>query len=260
VSPLTTYKPPGPVAKAFMMDDSFFRGIMGPFGSGKSTVCIMEILRRASLQQPGKDKIRRSRWAVIRNTYPELRTTTIKSWHQWVSQELGRWVDEGPPFHHIKMGDMDLEVLFVALDRPQDISKLLSMELTGAWVNEAREVPKPVIDGLTGRVGRYPSMAMGGTGWSGIIADTNPPDSDHWWYKLAEEDNPVGWRFFKQPGGLSEHAENREHLPDQYYERQVAGKDPIGSKCMSTGSTATYAMGSRCTQSSETACTCRSSR
>jgi hypothetical protein len=103
-------------------------------------------------------------------------------------------------------------------------------------------------------------MAMGGTGWSGIIADTNPPDSDHWWYKLAEEDNPVGWRFFKQPGGLSEHAENREHLPDQYYERQVAGKDPIGSKCMSTGSTATYAMGSRCTQSSETACTCRSSR
>ena len=135
---MTTYKPAGPVAKAFMMDDSFFRGIMGPFGSGKSTVCIMEILRRASLQQPGKDGIRRSRWAVIRNTYPELRTTTIKSWHQWVSPELGRWVDEGPPFHHIKMGDMDLEVLFVALDRPQDISKLLSMELTGAWVNEAR--------------------------------------------------------------------------------------------------------------------------
>jgi hypothetical protein len=62
---MTIYKPAGAVAKAFMMDDSFFRGIMGPFGSGKSTVCIMEILRRASLQQPGKDGIRRSRWAVI---------------------------------------------------------------------------------------------------------------------------------------------------------------------------------------------------
>ena len=36
---------------------------------------------------------------------------------------------------------------------------------------------------------------------------------------------PERWRFFKQPGGLSEHAENREHLPDQYDERQVAGKD-----------------------------------
>ena len=181
---MTNYKPAGHVAKAFIMDDSFFRGIMGPFGSGKSTVCIMEILRRAALQQPGKDGIRRSRWAVIRNTYPELRTTTIKSWHQWVSPELGRWVDEGPPVSPHQMGDMDIKVLFVALDGPQDISKLLSMELklTGAWVNEAREVPKPVIDGLTGRRGRYPSMAMGGTGWSGIIADTNPPDSDHWWY------------------------------------------------------------------------------
>jgi hypothetical protein len=77
----TTYKPPGPVAKVFMMDDAFFRGIMGPFGSGKSTVCIMEILRRASLQRAGKDGIRRSRWAIIRNTYPKLRATTIKSWH-----------------------------------------------------------------------------------------------------------------------------------------------------------------------------------
>ena len=108
MSALTTYKPAGPVAKAFMMDDSFFRGIMGPFGSGKSTVCIMEILRRASLQKAGKDGVRSSRWAVIRNTYPELRTTTIKSWHQWVSPDLGRWVDEGPPFHHIKKGDLSL--------------------------------------------------------------------------------------------------------------------------------------------------------
>jgi hypothetical protein len=106
------------------------------------------------LQKPGEDGVRRSRWAVIRKTYPELRSTTIKLWHRWVSPELGRRVDEGPPFHHIKMGDMGLEVLFVALDRPQNISKLLSMELTGAWVNEAREVPKPVIDGLTGRVSR----------------------------------------------------------------------------------------------------------
>ncbi len=100
------------------------------------------------------------------------------------------------------------------------------MELTGAWVNEAREIPKAVIDGLTGRVGRYPSMAMGGTEWSGIIADTNPPDTDHWWYKLAEEEHPEGWKFFKQPGGLSPEAENVGNLPDKYYQRQVAGKDP----------------------------------
>ena len=219
------YRPPGPVSKAFMRSDAFVRGVMGPFGSGKSTACIMEILRRAGSQTPGIDGKRRSRWAVIRNTYPELKTTTIKSWHQWVPASIGRWVDEGPPTHTIREGDLELEVLFLALDRPQDISKLLSMELTGAWINEAREVPKAVLDGLTGRVGRYPSAAMGGGGWSGIIMDTNPPDTDHWWYKLAEEQRPDGFEFFRQPGGLDADAENREHLPAGYYERQCAGKD-----------------------------------
>lgn len=220
------YTVPGDVSEAFMDSTAFFRGIMGPFGSGKSTVCIMEILSKAQEQRLGTDGKRRSRWAVIRNTYPELKTTTIKSWHQWVPPGLGRWVDTGPPTHHIQINDIDLEVIFVSLDRPDDIAKLLGMELTGAWVDEAREIPKAVIDGLTGRVGRYPSVMMGGTEWSGIIASTNPPDNDHWWYKLAEEQKPEGWAFFRQPSGLSEFAENRENLPPDYYERQCAGKDP----------------------------------
>lgn len=219
------YAPPGPVSRAFMLSDAFFRGIMGPFGSGKSTVCVMEILRKAKDQKPGIDGKRRTRFAVVRNTYPELRTTTIKTWHQWVPTNIGRWVDTGPPMHHIQEGDLDLEVIFVSLDRPDDVAKLLGMELTGAWVDEAREVPKAVIDGLTGRVGRYPSVMMGGCTWSGIMASTNPPDNDHWWYKLAEEVHPEGWQFFRQPSGLSDRAENRENLPPNYYERQVAGKD-----------------------------------
>ena len=209
-----------------MLDDSFVRGIMGPFGSGKSTVCVMEILRRSMMQRIGTDGKRRSRWAVVRNTYPELHTTTIKTWHQWVPPSLGRWVGSGPPTHHIQEGELDLEVIFVSLDRPDDIAKLLGMELTGSWVDEAREVPKAVIDGLTGRVGRYPSTAMGGSNWSGIIMSTNPPDNDHWWYKLAEEIKPDGWAFFRQPSGMAPDAENRQHLPPDYYERQIAGKDP----------------------------------
>lgn len=219
------YAPPGPVSRAFMLSEAFFRGIMGPFGSGKSTVCVMEILRKAKDQRTGVDGKRRTRFAVVRNTYPELRTTTIKTWHQWVPPNIGRWVDTGPPMHHIQEGDLDLEVIFVSLDRPDDVAKLLGMELTGAWVDEAREVPKAVIDGLTGRVGRYPSVMMGGCTWSGLLASTNPPDNDHWWYKLAEEVKPEGWEFFRQPSGLAPNAENRENLPPNYYERQVAGKD-----------------------------------
>ncbi len=78
--------------------------------------------------------------------------------------ELSLWVDDGPPFHRIKLGDMDLEVLLVALDRPRDIAKLLSMELTGAWVNEAREVPKPESTGCGG----YTALAAVGRGPQGM--------------------------------------------------------------------------------------------
>lgn len=221
-----SYRPPGPVARAFMMSDAFVRGIRGPYGSGKSVACCMEILRRAGRQAPGADGLRRTRWAVVRNTYPELKTTTIKTWHDWVPQSLGRWQADGPPTHRVRLGDVDLEVIFLALDRPEDARKLLSLELTGAWINEARDVPKAILDALTGRVGRYPAAKDGGASWSGIIMDTNPPDTDHWWYRLAEEERPEGWAFFAQPGGRSPGAENRDHLPPAYYERQMAGKDP----------------------------------
>lgn len=246
------YYPPGPRAAAFLKSNAFVRGIMGPYGSGKSVACCMEILRRAHEQKPNAAGVRRSRWAVIRNTYPELKTTTIKTWHEWVPKTVGRWVDQGPPTHFIRTDEIDLEVMFIALDSPADVKKLLSLELTGAWMNEAREIPKAVLDGLTGRVGRFPSARDGGPSWSGIIMDTNPPDTDHWWYIIAERDTSTErgrqmveslakteemlvaeglleegralFEFFRQPGGLDPNAENKKNLPPGYYHRQMAGK------------------------------------
>lgn len=218
------YKPAGRVTSAFLKSNAFVRGLRGPIGSGKSTACCMDIMRRAKLQAPGPDGKRRSRWAVIRNSYPELKTTTIKTWHQWFPPELGKWRDEGPPTHRVTLADLDLEVMFIALDRPEDIRRLLSLELTGGWINEAREVPKAILDALTGRVGRYPPQRDGGATWSGVIMDTNPPDSDHWWYRLAEEDKPDGFDFFAQPSGRSPNAENLPNLIPGYYDRLIAGK------------------------------------
>ncbi len=235
------YRAPGPVASRFLKSDKFVRGIRGPIGSGKSTACVMEVIFRSAAQESGKDGLRNTRWAIVRNSYPELSTTTIKTWHQWVPPELGRWVAHGPPTHvltgninldavkpaaehTVTVNDMRMEVLFVALDRPEDIRKLLSMELTGAWINEAREVPKAILDGLTGRVGRYPPKRDGGCTWSGVIMDTNSPDSDHWWYRLAEEHTPDDYDFFAQPGGRTAFAENLDNLPERYYERASQGK------------------------------------
>jgi hypothetical protein len=66
-----------PTIRAFRDSDAFIRGLMGPFGSGKSSGCVMEIVKRGKQQAPGPDGIRRSRWVVVRNTYQQLKDTTI---------------------------------------------------------------------------------------------------------------------------------------------------------------------------------------
>lgn len=198
---------------------------MGPLGSGKTTACVVEILRRAAQQLPSPDGIRYTRWAIIRNSYPELKSTTLKSWMEWAPPAAGRLTLDNPFVFLVKTGDLNLEVFFIALDTAEDARKLLSLELTGAYINEAREVPKPIIDALTGRVGRFPSKKNGGATWSGIVMDTNPCDTTSWWYKAAEEEKPEGWEFFKQPGGLDPAAENVANLPERYYQKLSAGKD-----------------------------------
>ena len=220
------YAPAGPTIEAFHASDAFVRMLRGPIGSSKSTTCAVEIIRRAQAQEPGPDGKRHSRWVAIRNTYGELRTTTIKTWHMWMPEHIGRVSWEPPVTHRVVTGDLDLEVMFLALDRAEDVRRLYSLELTGAWLNEVRELPKAVLDTLTGRVGRYPPVSTGGCTWAGIICDGMPPDADHWWYKLAEESQPDGFDFFAQPPGDGPDAENVENLPKDYYAKASAGKDP----------------------------------
>ena len=207
------------------------------------------------MQEKGPDGIRKSRWAVIRNTNPQLRTTTIKTWLDWFPEEdWGKFLWSVPYTHHIQKNDIDLEVIFLALDRPEDVKKLLSLELTGIWVNEAREIPKSIIDACTMRVGRYPSMKDGGCTWTGVICDTNAPEEDHWWPIMSGEVpvpdhipreeakmliKPDNWDFFTQPSGMTEKknedgdiekyvpnesAENKNNMRSDYYPNIVQGK------------------------------------
>ena len=233
---------PAPTLNKFHWSNAFVRGVMGPFGSGKSTAMVVEILLRAGRQR-AVDGVRQTRWAIIRNTYPELKSTTIKTWQDWVPPSVCRVVYDSPivgklQYHATDGTAVDAEVYFISLDKPQDISKLLSLELTGAWLNEAKETPKAVLDAVTARVGRYPSKDNGGCTWKGVIADTNPPDDDHWWYSMAEVEKPDGWEFWKQPPALvrgpggtwtaGPDAENIDHLNGgyDYYLALVPGKSP----------------------------------
>ncbi len=218
-----------PTASKFHKDENFVRGLIGPIGSGKSVACCWEILRRACKQVPNELGVRKSRWAIIRNTYRELVDTTMETFFDWFPKELGLWRAQDIKFTLKRTLDdgttLELEVLFRALDRPDDIKKLLSLELTGGWINEAREIPKAVLDMLMGRVGRYPSKRDGGASWFGVIMDTNPPDTDHWWYRVFEEERPDGWSCFRQPSGVGPLAENIQNLPSNYYKNMMSGKD-----------------------------------
>ncbi|MGE5622303.1 MAG: TerL, partial [Bacillota bacterium] len=129
---------------------------------------------------------------------------------------------------------VEAEMVFLALDREEHVKKLRGLQLTAAWINETKEIPFAIVSMLDLRVGRYP-QDMAPT-WYGIFGDTNAPDTDHWYYKLAEEERPEGWRFLKQPGGLirkdkdapweeNPAAENLHNLPKGYYLKGAQGKD-----------------------------------
>ena len=184
---------PSPTLKEFHASNAFVRGVRGPIGSGKSVGCCWEIWSRAQEQRPDVDGVRHSRCLVTRNTYGELTSTTLKTWLDWFPEDRFGKVVHGAPITQMCRWDMadgtsvELEMLFLALDRPEHAKKVLSLEVTFAWMNEAREQPKAILDAITGRVGRYPRAEDGGCTWYGVIMDTNPPDDDHWYYKLDQE-------------------------------------------------------------------------
>lgn len=217
-----------PTLKKFCLSDKRVRFAMGCFGSGKSSACVIEIVRRAHMQAPGPDGIRRSRWVVVRSTYGMLKDTTIKTFHDWFPPKIfGEYRVTDHTFLLTKFPGVHLEVMFRALDRPDQVSNLLSLEVTGAWFNEARDIPRTIIEAMDARIGRYPSKRDGGPSWYGIIMDSNPPDSDSYLYRMFETVRPDDWQIFKQPSGLSVQAENTKHLPKNYYRNLAKGKDEM---------------------------------
>lgn len=226
-----------PTMARFHNSDAFVRSLFGPIGSGKSVACVIEMLRISfDVQAPQFDDpkyplgVRKSRWVVVRNTYRELIDTTIQTFFDWYPVDLGIYHKQDMKFTTVvPMADgttAHVEFLFRALDKPDDIKKLLSLEVTGGWLNEAREIPKAIMDMLIGRLGRYPRKinGKGGATRHCLLMDTNPPDSDHWYHKLFEVMKPEGYEIFYQPSGTSPQAENIVNLPDGYYQKMQAGK------------------------------------
>jgi len=195
-----------PIAFDYLNDRHFAAFAIGPVGSGKSVPSLMRILQIGNEQIPNDRGIKRSRFAVIRNTLPELRATTTVTYQEiYPANQCGDIIWRSPATHIIKPrgSNLEIEVNFIALDKPKDVKKLLSLELTGAFLNEVREIPRSVVSRMTERVGRF-AINDRETTWSGLWADTNPPDTDHWVYDWDKVNRPAGFEFYHQPPGVLE--------------------------------------------------------
>lgn len=243
------FKPRGVVLERFLKaNNKRIEVLRGPLGSGKTYGCAFKVLQRICQQSveyprdergqriPGAQGVRVSRWVVIRNTYAELSSTTIRDWKAVVSINLGPFTSGHPPEHKLDFNLPDgtrvkSEVLFIALDHDDDVRKLRGMNLTAAWINEMKEIHQSIFTMLNGRIDRYPEP--GTSSWVGIIGDTNAWDHEHWLQK-AHEQTQLGeyktFEFFIQPPGVikvdgvwraNPEADNIEILKANYYDKQI---------------------------------------
>lgn len=214
-----------PTVASFMRSASFGRLIAGPVGSGKTTGCIFELFRRSLEQEKAPDGYRYTRFAVVRQTLKQLKDTVLKDITDWLNGVATYKVTDNTVY--VQFGDVRSEWLLIPLEDAEDQRRLLSMQLTGAWMSEAIEMDVNLVASIAGRCGRYPSGLRGSPTWFGIIADTNMPSEGSDWHKFMDIDTPKDWEIFIQPGGLEEHAENLAWLTQTPETRKLAVDDPI---------------------------------
>ena len=232
---MLTYKA-GLTGQALLDSKAFVKLIMGPIGSGKSTVAIMDLLQRAVTQVPFNG-VRRTKFGLMRNTTAQLKATIKPLIDQWfvtlTSGTMGQWKLTDNIFEaRFKLPDgtqVHSEFCLLAADTPDDVRRLLSLELSAAWVEECREIDSEVFQGLQGRVNRFPNRLAGGVTYPGLVCSTNPPPLGTFWHDLVVNP-PKNTEVFIQPaalledGQLNPERENRENLAPDYYDNVMEGK------------------------------------
>lgn len=205
-----------------MLSPKFGRLLAGPIGGGKSVCNVHEILRQASLQQADPRGERRTRYLVLRNTRDQIRSTVQKTLFEWCPPgQAGEWKStENTLYVRAGLGDkttINCEIMLVALDDPSDVRKALSLEATGVFMNEWRELHPEVIQGISSRVGRYPPPKEGVPVTNPcIMMDTNMPVEETWHWEQFENP-PSNWSVHLQPRAILTF--------DEYLHQQ--GEEPV---------------------------------
>ena len=241
------------ISHALMDDSVSHKIVVGPFGSGKTSAIVNAILDETAMMPMCDDGIRRCKWAIVRNTAGQLETTTMATWLFWTEGLPQPYRKTKPQLtltyrFHDQLGLIILDVLFLALDRVDDVRKLESLELSHVYINEGRHIPKTIYDVLLGRIGRYPPKISflkqfdeahkklnkkdrdkAFQDWQPFkkksLVDTNPPKNRHW-IAEADKNSDSGIKVYHQPPALlkvgdkwiaNENADNIAFVGSQYY-------------------------------------------
>lgn len=212
---------PLPTLKLFHESPADYRCCVGPVGSGKTTAATWELCYYLPWMMFKDLGIKKTKWVVIRNTHPELRDTSQRT--------LFDWFDWG--HHRVQVNDYQLdypdgpevEILFRSCDRPDQVKKFRSLELTGYWIDESIEVGATVKHMLKNRIGRYPPKCPVKYG----IETTNPPDIEHDTYNQFKWMTHVPGPLQSSPplkrheGFWQPPRENEANLRKNYYDDMI---------------------------------------
>jgi hypothetical protein len=189
-------------------------------------------------QAPAADGRRYSRIAIVRQSLKDAKATVLKDVRGWFGSIADWRVSESTLY--LEYGDVYSEWPFIPLDEPDDVKRLLSLQLTAAYINECIETDINLLSDIAGRVGRYPNNDQGVCSWSGIWADTNAPIMNTPWASFLETPPPQ-WQVYHQPAGnvwptFDAHgnqiggAENLPHLNQTAETVLLAENDPVRIK------------------------------
>ncbi len=179
------YKPISPTIEAFHNCDAQAKCIVGPVGTGKTTAAIWEIgfnLPRRIYMDYGIDH---TRWVVVRKTFEQLMDTDFQEAMDWFTH--GQWQASKKrltckwPASKNCPSALIVELIFHSCNTPEEEGKFRSMNLTGAWIDEANQLSVVVKNIIKGRLGRYPKIKDTPVEFTPryFIETSNPFPADH---------------------------------------------------------------------------------
>jgi len=171
-------------------------------------------------QNPG------ARWAIIRDTWENLKDTTLVEFLQWFPHGEAGIFKKGDKTFTWTCKGVSGEVLFLGMNDEKDAQKLQSLPLAGFCLDEpapAAEsggIPEFIFDMALTR------LRQKGMKWYGAKLAENNPDESHWTYRRFVEPGYPGDLSTARPPMQSSgfrvfqtaRPENVKNLPEGYYE------------------------------------------